>query len=319
MALEDRIRTSVDQAVQGLVSEFLSLNADEVTRHVSETEQRLQAEFEQKLTELEEQHREHLAAQLREAVEAEAGRQLAEIQDQAERQLAEAQAQADERLRAAVADAEARAIASTQASIAAARVVEREQEMAGITRLVESIRGLDGATSLSEVLDALALAAAREAARAAVVVLKGDHITGWRLSGFGPRDAQPKSIDLPLQDAGVIALAISSARAATTKNGAADGPGFEHLPEDRMGMAIPVLVGGRVVAVVYADGVTSDAGGHAVPSTWPEVIEVLARHAGRCLEALTAQKAGSSSTATTRRTSDASAAARAAATSGATG
>lgn len=319
MALEDRIRTSVDQAVQGLVSEFLSLNSDEVTRQVGEAEQRLQAEFEQTLTEIEERHREHLAQQLRDAVEAEAGRQLAEIQDQAERQVAEAEAQAEARLRSAVADAEARAIASTQASIAAARVSERELEMASITRLVESIRGLDGATSLSEVLDALALAAAKEAARAAVVVLKGDHITGWRISGFGTRDAQPKSIDLPLQEAGVIATAVSSARAATTRNGAADGPGFEQLPADRMGMAIPVLVGGRVVAVVYADGVSGESNGHAVPSSWPEVIEVLARHAGRCLEALTAQKAATPSTAASRRLSGTHAVARSAATPGAAG
>jgi hypothetical protein len=319
MALEDRIRTSVDQAVQGLVSEFLSLNADEVARQVGEAEQRLQAEFEQRLTELDEHHREQAAQDLSDAVQAEAGRQLAEMRDQTERQLAEAEAQADERLRTAVADAEARAIASTQASIAAARVTEREQEMAGITRLVESIRGLDGATSLSEVLDALALAGAKEAARAAVVVLKGDHIIGWRLSGFGARDAQPKSIDLPLQESGVIAVAVSSARAATTKDGETYGPGFEDLPEDRMGMAIPVLVGGRVVAVVYADGVTSDANGHAVPSTWPEVIEVLARHAGRCLEALTAQKAAAPSSVGTRGTSGTHAAARNVATTGAAG
>ena len=162
--------------------------------------------------------------------------------------------------------------------------------MAGLARLIESIRGLDGATSLSEVLDALALAAGRETARAAVVVVKGDHIVGWRLSGFGPRDAQPKSIDLPIAESGVIGLAATSSRAVTTRNGAADGPGFEVLPPDRMGMAMPVLVGGRVVAIVYADGATGEAPDRAMPSPWPEAIEVLARHAGRCLEALTAQK-----------------------------
>ena len=36
------------------------------------------------------------------------------------------------------------------------------------------------------------------------------------------------------------------------------GPGFETLPADRMGLAVPVIVGGRVVAVVYADGVALD-------------------------------------------------------------
>ena len=48
-----------------------------------------------------------------------------------------------------------------KAAVAAARVKEREIEMAGVTRLLESVRGLDGATSLSEVLDALALARRR--------------------------------------------------------------------------------------------------------------------------------------------------------------
>jgi hypothetical protein len=57
-----------------------------------------------------------------------------------------------------------------------------------------------------------------------------------------------------------------------------------------MGLAVPVIVGGRVVAVVYADGVAHDGREQIVPSSWPEVIEILARHAARCLEALTVQK-----------------------------
>jgi hypothetical protein len=172
-------------------------------------------------------------------------------------------------------------------------VRERESEMAAITRLLESIRGLDGATSLSEVLDALGLAAGREASRAAVLVLRNDRLLGWKLAGFGPRDTQPKLIDLSLPDAGVAGLAVGSARPVTTRDtqSAADGPGFAHLPDDRMGLAVPVIVGGRVVAVVYADGVTHDGREQVVPSSWPEVIEILARHAARCLEALTVQKA----------------------------
>jgi hypothetical protein len=62
------------------------------------------------------------------------------------------------------------------------------------------------------------------------------------------------------------------------------------LPADRLGLAVPVIVGGRVVAVVYADSVTQDGHDRVVPSGWPELIEVLARHAGRCLEALTTQR-----------------------------
>jgi hypothetical protein len=63
-----------------------------------------------------------------------------------------------------------------------------------------------------------------------------------------------------------------------------------------MGLAVPVIVGGRVVAVVYGDSVTLDGQDRGTPSGWPEVIEVLARHAGRCLEALTTQKQGTRGT-----------------------
>jgi hypothetical protein len=47
-----------------------------------------------------------------------------------------------------------------------------------------------------------------------------------------------------------------------------------------------------VVAVLYADGLiaSNETQEQMAPGPWPEAIEVLARHAGRCLEALTAQK-----------------------------
>jgi hypothetical protein len=284
MALEDRIRTSVDQAVHALVGEFVSIHTEESTRQQAESAERLR-EAERVRSELEERlagSDAAIADAVRAAVDAERARLTAEAQEQ--RRLLQ-----DERT-AAIAEAEARAIAATKASIDEARAGEREAEMAGFARLVESVRGLDGATSLSEVLDALALAAAKETARAAVVVVKGEHVVGWRLSGFGTRDTQPKSVDLPIAEAGVIGVAATSSRAATTQSGQADGPGFDHLPEDRMGLAMPVLVGGRVVAVVYADGVNGGDSDRTVPTPWPEAIEILARHAGRCLEALTVQK-----------------------------
>jgi hypothetical protein len=289
MALEDRIRTSVDHAVQAMVSDLLSIHTDETARQLDEaaervrdTEGRVRAELEQRLADLENGRQAAIDDAVHTAVEAERARVAADTDDQM-------RALHEER-NAAVAAAEARAVAETRAAMDAMRLDGREAEMAGFTRLVESVRGLDGATSLSEVLDALALAAAREAARAAVVVVKGDHVVGWRLSGFGSRDAQPKSVDLALADAGVIGAAAASSRPSTTQAGTADGPGFEELPADRTGLAMPVLVGGRVVAVVYADGVVSTEHEPGVPTSWPEAIEVLARHAGRCLEALTAQK-----------------------------
>ena len=300
MSFEDRIKAAVDQAVAPLIKQVLAEagtereaavrdakvkifeEAEQATQtRVADAEARVRAMMEEKYVQVRAEDRANAERDIRRQLEIEFDQKMRDALDAAEN-----------RMRIALADGEAKAAADLKTAVADARVNEREIEMAGVSRLLESVRGLDGATSLSEVLDALALAAAREAARAAVVVLRNDRIQGWRLSGFGPRDSQPKSIDLALSECGVIGLAIGAARAVTTRDSesASIGPGFETLPADRMGLAIPVIVGGRVVAVVYADAVTLDGHERHVPSSWPELIEVLARHAGRCLEALTTRR-----------------------------
>ena len=291
--VESDVRTMVDQlktaatqdrseAVDAARKIALEEAALETQTKVAETEERMRATIDELVENARSKERELAAIDVRRIIEAEA-----------ELKLQEAMASAREEMRLALQNAENRANQAMRDSVAAARVRERENDMAGVSRLLESIRGLDGATTLSEVLDALGLAAGREASRAAVLVLRSDRLLGWKLTGFGPRDAQPKLIDLSLADAGVAGLAVGSARPVTTRDtqSASDGPGFAHLPDDRMGLAVPVIVGGRVVAVVYADGVTPDGREQIVPSSWPEVIEILARHAARCLEALTVQKA----------------------------
>jgi GAF domain len=300
MSFEDRFKSTIDQAAAPLVKQLVDAAAaerDEAIRAAKveifqEAEQATQgriADAEARVRAMMEEQYVQVRADDRAAVERDTRKQCDIEHGEKIREALEA---AQNRMRIALADGEAKAAADLKAAVAGARVNEREIEMAGVSRLLESVRGLDGATALSEVLDALALAAAREAARAAVVVLRNDRIQGWRLSGFGPRDMQPKSIDLPLSESGVIGHAIGAARAVTTRDSesAGIGPGFETLPADRMGLAVPVIVGGRVVAVVYADAVTLDGHERHVPSSWPELIEVLARHAGRCLEALTTRK-----------------------------
>lgn len=300
MSFEDRVRSTADQALGSLVQQLIAqaleeretaardaraaafAEAEEKTlARVADAETRMKAFMEDAVKNARIDERDAVSREVRGKVEAEL-----------EPKITEAVANAEARARVVLADAQAKAADEMKAAVAQARVKEREIEMAGVTRLLDSVRGLDGATTLSEVLDALAQAAAREAARAAVVVLRGERINGWRLTGFGPRDAQPKLIDLPLAECGVIGHAVATARAVTTRDSqsASVGPGFEKIPPDRMGLAVPVVVGGRVVAVVYADAVSLDGHERPVPSSWPELIEVLARHAGRCLEALTVQK-----------------------------
>ena len=300
MSLEDRIKSTIDQAVAPLVKQLIEQAAadrDEGIRaakveifaeaeqaaqtRVNDADARARADMEQKFAVTRAEDRDVAAREIRK-----------QLEDEVSSKMRDALEAAEHRMRIALADGQATAAAELKRAVADARVKEREIEMAGVTRLLESVRGLDGATSLSEVLDALSLASAREAARAAVVVLRNDRIQGWRMSGFGARDSQPKSIDIALGESGVIGLAVAAGRAVTTRDSqsAGAGPGFETLPQDRMGLAVPVIVGGRVVAVVYADAVTLDGHERHVPSSWPELIEVLARHAGRCLEALTSQK-----------------------------
>jgi hypothetical protein len=266
MALEDPIRSSIDTALGDLTSRL---------------DQDLRALVQHMLTR--EEHDAAVAAVRREAREeaaADIQRQIAEAHDRARATIDEAvnAARTDERLKAAH---DMRQLV--------------EAEMAELTRVLDGVRAIDAATSLGEVLDALGQSAGREASRAAVLVLRNDRLLGWKLCGFGVLDTQSKTIDVGLNDSGVIALAVSDARPVTTRDTqrAAQGPGFTSLPVGRMGFAVPVIVGGRVVAVVYADSVTTEGQEHVVPSGWPEVIELLARHAGRCLEALTIQKTAS--------------------------
>jgi chemotaxis protein histidine kinase CheA len=321
---EARVRATVDELVENARSKERELAAIDVRKTIeAEAEQKLQdalastreemrlalanaenraaidvrklveAEAEQKLQDVLASTREEMRLALANAENRAAIDVRKLVEAEAEQKLQDVLASTREEMRLALENAENRASQEVRDSVTAARVRERENEMAGVSRLLESIRGLDGAASLSEVLDALAQAAGREASRAAVLVLRNDRLLGWKLTGFGPRDTQPKLIDLSLAEAGVAGLAVGSARPVTTREtqSATEGTGFAHLPEDRMGLAVPVIVGGRVVAVVYADNVTNDGREQVVPSSWPEVIEILARHAARCLEAVTVQKA----------------------------
>ncbi len=172
-----------------------------------------------------------------------------------------------------------------EAAAAFSQAVETQLTVA--IRLLESVRALDSATSLTEVLDALTLSAAKEAGRAAILVVKGDRLLGWRTSGFGPLDREPRSIESSTADVGALAAAVHTGRPAVLGSGSLlAAPAFSQLPPDRPGLAVPLLVAGRPVAVLYADT------GEATPasSAWTSPVEVLVRHAGRCLEAMTVSR-----------------------------
>jgi hypothetical protein len=177
--------------------------------------------------------------------------------------------------------------------ITAAQAAERQAELAQADDLLESIRALDGTSSLSGALDDLTLAARQASGRAAVLIVRGATLKGWAHSGFSSDTPDAPLIELAMADAGVLGVAATSGEPQSTEAGNRGAGGSVPAPftpptPDRVGLAVPVVVDEQVVAVIYAD----DAGEQMppVPSCWPEHVEILARHASRCLEALTARQ-----------------------------
>jgi hypothetical protein len=151
----------------------------------------------------------------------------------------------------------------------AAAIAERQGKLAELDRLAAAIRRIGAANTLTEVLSALADGVAPETTRTALLVAAGDGFQVFRMHGFAtaphgplPRDAvRDLSRGLP----------------------------FAPLPAERVGYAAQINIGGQTVAIVYGDDLQGGGEGpHTVPAAWPEVLEILARHAGLKLEMLTA-------------------------------
>ena len=144
---------------------------------------------------------------------------------------------------------------------------------AKLSRLADAMRAIDQAKSLSEILEALAAAASKEATRAGVFLMNGESLRGFRLFGF-PAQFEGAPVELQLSRAGVLADAIQQRTVATS----ATGP-FDALPPDVKAVAIPLVLAGAPVGALYVEGADEAA------------VEILARFASRALEAQTAMKA----------------------------
>jgi hypothetical protein len=191
---------------------------------------------------------------------------------------------ADKELSQRVEDAVIRAGTDARAEVAANR-------NAAADRLVEAIRAIDGAHGLSEILDVLIAAAGAEVGRAVIFLPQGTTLKGWRLVGFDALGAAGLDVELLFADGGMIAEASETARLIPLNPGSPRAtllPAFVDLPEQSRALAVPLVMAGQVFAVLYADEGNNDA--VVSDDTWPAAIEVLARHAARALEAITASK-----------------------------
>jgi hypothetical protein len=293
-ALEERLRAEGDAALAAATAEAVSQAKAEHADAL--TAARLEAES-------------HARAVSAEAVAAAVATAERRVQEDADATLARAtgelerrlQAEADKAVSAAREDFERRLAAAQESSGAsvtghvapADRAGERELHLQRLERLLSAVEKLDVAASLREALDALAAGVADEAPRSIVMIVNGRVLRGWRAS-CPDAPAEFAKLELPLEFAGPLADpvftgAVVPVQANALSESTRGALSFLQLDEEQAGLAVPVTVDGRVVAVVYADdGARSD---REVPGGWPEAIQVLARHAASVLAALTARRA----------------------------
>ena len=267
-----RIREQSEPEIRGFIGDLLTAAARERAAAIEDARRRADADRDRAV-------RDEVAGVRVEAKRA-MDEALAAAREEADRVLAErvgeVQAEAERTLAA---------LAELETTLAAA---PKPEEVLG--RVVDGVRRLDQASSLTDVLNALAEVAGSEAQRAGVVIVEGERIRGWRFVGFEPALPSARQVDVALVDAGIVGEAAQSAASRSVEAGAEAGaggavPAFMTLPSGANAVAVPVMVGGDVSAIVYGD----DGGGEPAAG-WRESIEILARHAGHCLEGLTAAR-----------------------------
>jgi GAF domain len=210
-----------------------------------------------------------------EQVRREAAAQLQQTRDQAKAQLDELRRHAVEEIE------EARREAHEEGRRQAAAEIPAPPPAPGLDRILASLRAIDASRTLSEALEGLLRQASSVAPRVAVFLVNGERLRSWKTAGFPQLDAQP--FESAISGSGLLAKALQTGEAIHSGSSQA-APTFAAVPEGRLALAIPVIVGGRTVAVVYADNVGATEGS----ASWQETIELLARHTSTVLALLTA-------------------------------
>jgi hypothetical protein len=178
------------------------------------------------------------------------------------------------------------------AAASAAHDSERQAASILAADLLDAMRALDEAVSLSEILDVLVDRSALHASRVLLVVERGDRLVGWRWHGYSGDSTDATSVEIAPGDEGLIMRAARSGSMECGRGAAAGQSGDVSGADGRAAVAMPLRVEGQVVAVLYADAPPADAATPADPvrSPWPAVVGVLARHAARCVESMTARR-----------------------------
>ena len=229
----------------------------------------------------------------RQHAEAEAARSLAEDLIQLDRARRYAQAWLNLEIDRARSDAEKQAderviVARPEGERAGAVDVEEATFVAlnaALERLLDAAQRMDEAGSLTETLDILLSSAAALGLRVAAILVHPQDGHIWESVSLDDAPAgRVMSLDAT---GGIVTDAVASGSLEFyTGSSASTHREFVPLSPGVMSLAVPLQVGGQVVAVLYADDGGSEP---AASAAWPQIVELVARHGARCLESLSAR------------------------------
>ena len=168
-------------------------------------------------------------------------------------------------------------------ALAAARDAAPPSTTRGASEVLSALRAIDESSSLTDALAAAVRGAALESPRAALFIVNGAVLQEWPVDGVTPVDAGP--IRSEGREAGFLADALRRGEpVAIDGTNGATAPTFAGLAPGRRAIAVPIVMGGSTVAVLYAD---EGSDGQPLES-WLETVQILGRHAASVVTSLTA-------------------------------
>ncbi len=260
---------------------------DAAQEQLRKTEAEVEAERRRAASERDEASRE--AASRLDALRVQSATEMDDLRRRLEEQIEAARREARE---AAQRELEKQTAPST------AQVTERHSQLAGFDRLLTGIRAIDAARTLSEALDALLRHASAAASRGAIFLINGDKLKAWKSVGLPQLDS---GFESALAGGGLLAHAIQTGEPVAS-NPSQPAPTFANVPSDRAALAVPIVVGGRPVALLYTDNVSAQE--PESPAAWPEAVETLGRHTSAALALLTAVRTAQALGVTTHANGD---------------
>lgn len=172
-----------------------------------------------------------------------------------------------------------------------AAFVASSREAGSLRRAIEEI---ERQSSQTELLKSLLSSAVHFAERVALFVVKNDQAIGWRLCRASDPTNQELigGVSLPLNAETIVTRAANSksSQAADIRSNSGNQLLVDQLGgEPQFATAVPLIVRGKVVAVLYADSSSADA--QAISS---DALEVLARVAAMAVNLASVHRAGPS-------------------------